>query len=371
MTVEAWKSFWTEAFSFRGSATLRVLPSVFAFGALAWLIWLLSIAWNDIGIEIGPHEVAGVLLGLILVLRTNAGYDRWWEARKLWGGIVNQSRNLAIGALAYGPDDRAWRDQVVRWTAAFSHAARASLRGERDVPELVALLGPEQAAAVFSARHMPSYVMRRVASLLEGACRSGAMDRFAFLQLDRERCVLIDHIGACERILKTPLAQVYAIKIRRFIVLFLATLPFALLHKFENGLLVPLVTMLVAYPVLGLDQIGVELQNPFSVRSLSHLPLGDISRTIEQDLLALLETPRALTLTSGGTRPAAEQGERLASRVEREASPENEPRRGRQDPRDPFHRGVAATSVQAHPEFFLLGSTRMAGVPQAEGSGPQ
>src|SRR5262249_12868903 len=146
----------------------------------------------------------------------------------------------AMAALAYGPDDRAWREQVVRWTAAFAHAARASLRGECDAPELTALLGPEPAASVLEARHMPSYVMLRVADLLNGARRRAALDGFAFLQVDRERAELIDHIGACERILKTPLARVYSIKIRRFILLFLSTLPFALLHKFQNGLLVPL-----------------------------------------------------------------------------------------------------------------------------------
>lgn len=298
MPVEVWKSFWYEAFGLKGAATFRVLPSVLVFGILAHLIYLLSLSWGSLGIEIGPHEVAGALLGLILVLRTNAGYDRWWEARKLWGGIVNQSRNLALAALAYGPEDRAWRERIVRWTAAFAHAARASLRGERDVPELVALLGPEDAARVTSARHMPSRVMQEVTVLLNEACRRGDMDRFAFLQADKERALLIDHIGACERILKTPLARVYVIKIRRFIALFLATLPFALLHKFENGWLVPLVTMLVAYPVLGLDQIGVELQNPFALRSLSHLPLGDISRTIEQDLLTMLESPQEVGMVA-------------------------------------------------------------------------
>jgi putative membrane protein len=98
------------------------------------------------------------------------------------------------------------------------------------------------------------------------------MDRLSSLQVDKERASLIDHVGARERIMKTPLARVHAIKIRRFIVLSLATRRFALLHKFGNGLLVPLVTMLVAYPGLGLDQIGVELQNPFSRRSLSYVP---------------------------------------------------------------------------------------------------
>jgi putative membrane protein len=114
------------------------------------------------------------------------------------------------------------------------------------------------------------------------------MDKFAFLQLDRERAQLIDHIGACERILKTPLPLVYAIKIRRFIVLFLVSLPFALLHRVENDWLVPLVTMLVAYPLVSLDRIGVELQNPFATSQLSHLPLSDISSAIEQNVIGLL-----------------------------------------------------------------------------------
>jgi ion channel-forming bestrophin family protein len=289
MPKEATKSFWTDAFTLKGAATLRVLPSVFLFGVIACLVCVLSEYGVDVSIEIGPHEVAGALLGLILVLRTNAGYDRWWEARKLWGGIVNQSRNLAMAALSYGPEDREWRDRIVRWTAAFGHAAHASLRGLRESPELVDLLGREEAERVLAARHMPSFVMQKVGALLRDACVRHQLDRFAFLQIDRERAVLIDHIGACERILKTPLAHVYSVKIRRFIVLYLATLPFALLHKFDNTLLVPLVTMLVAYPVLGLDQIGVELQNPFSTRSLSHLPLSDISRTIEEDLLAMAE----------------------------------------------------------------------------------
>jgi putative membrane protein len=115
------------------------------------------------------------------------------------------------------------------------------------------------------------------------------MDRLTFLQVDRERAMLIDHIGACERILKTPLPLVYSIKIRRFIVLFLLTLPFALLHRIHGDWLVPFITMLIAYPLISLDQIGVELQNPFAKQNLSHLPIGTISDSIQQTLLGLLE----------------------------------------------------------------------------------
>ena len=139
------KEFWGEAFAWQDSATPRVFPRVLIFGAISALICIVSRGHPRLELPVGPHEVAGAVLGLLLVLRTNAGYERWWEARKLWGGIVNQTRNLAIQALSYGPDDPRWREDVVRWTIAFAHASRRSLRGERALPEIEALLGKERA----------------------------------------------------------------------------------------------------------------------------------------------------------------------------------------------------------------------------------
>lgn len=289
-------SFWHEAFAVHGSVTPLVLRDVFAFGAYAVAVcgaasWIERTWQKHIGLEVAPYEVAGAgaVLGVLLVFRTNAGYDRWWEARKLWGGIVNQSRNLAISALSYGPVSYEWKEKFVRWTAAFAHIARTSLRGEPVSPEVVALVGPGGAEQLAAAGHRPSFVSLKLGTLLRAARDRSQLDSFAFLQLDKERAMLIDHIGACERILKTPLAKVYSIKIRRFIALFLLTLPFALLHRTNNDWLVPIITMLVAYPLISLDQIGIELQNPFSKSNLSHLPLDDISMTIESNLLALLK----------------------------------------------------------------------------------
>jgi putative membrane protein len=286
------RHFWVEAFSWRGSASARVLPTALVFGLFATLIYLVNARGGvDLAIEVGPHEVAGVLLSLMLVTRTTAGYERWWEARKLWGGIVNQARNLALIALAHGPADHRWREQIVRWIDAFPYAAKARLRGEKDIPEVVALLGEEEAARVRAAEHMPFYVALRIDRLLREAHEHHGMDHFAFLQAERERCGLIDSLGGCERIQNTPLATVYSITIRRFILLYLATIPFALLHKFQWGgdWLCPVVTFLLAYPVLTMDLLGVELQRPFSTRSLNHLPLNDICHAIEKNLLTLLE----------------------------------------------------------------------------------
>lgn len=283
------KSFWIEAFSWRGAASGRVLPTAIAFGAFATVVYLAYVLGPaNLAIEVGPHEVGGVLLSLLLVTRGNAGYDRWWEARKLWGGIVNQSRNLALAALAHGPADKRWREQVVRWTIAFAYAAKARLRGETRIPELSHVLGDDETARVQAAEHPPAYVALQIDRLLRDACERGGMDRFAFLQAQRERSALIDHLGGCERIRGAPLPIVYSITIRRFIVVYLVTLPFALLHKFEEEWLAPLVTFLIAYPVLALDQIGLELQRPFNTRSLNHLPLDELCRTIENNLMALL-----------------------------------------------------------------------------------
>jgi len=136
---------------------------------------------------------------------------------------------------------------------------------------------------------MPSFVAMVLAELLRDACARKEMDSLAFLQADRERALLIDHVGACERILKTPLPLGYAIMIRRFIAAFLVVLPFVLLHKLGSEWAVPIVTMLIAYLLLSLDQIGVELQNPFVTENLYHLPLNEITATIERNLTALLD----------------------------------------------------------------------------------
>jgi ion channel-forming bestrophin family protein len=286
------RDFWVEVFTFHGSVTPKVKSRVLLFGLFALLVAAAVHHWAIVtGLAVAPYEIVGVILALLLVLRTNSGYDRWYEGRKLWGGIVNQCRNLTLIGLSHGPKDLQWREQFVRWTAAFPHACRHSLRSERDLRDMEHILGKEATAQLAVAEHMPMFVARQLARMLREAIDSGTMDRFALIQAENERSQLIDHIGACERILKTPLATVFSIKIRRFLFIYLLALPFGLVDK--TGLLSPVITMLVAYPLLALDEIGVELQNPFCRTRLSHLPLGDICTNIERNLLAALEDAKS------------------------------------------------------------------------------
>src|SRR5262245_57681794 len=116
------RAFWIDAFAIQGSVFPLVVGRVLILTGFAALVTYLHYApwFPNLAINSSPLEFAGATLGLMLVLRTNTGYDRWWEARKLWGTIINQSRVLGITALAHGPADPGWRDRILRWTAAMA-----------------------------------------------------------------------------------------------------------------------------------------------------------------------------------------------------------------------------------------------------------
>jgi len=281
--------FFRGALMWRGSVTPRIMPTLLIMSCYSLLLVLTDHYWQPLPhLDVTPFEYTGVVLGLVLVFRTNAGHERWWEARKLWGGIVNQSRNIVVEALQYGPQDFAWREAMVKWTIAFSVAAKESLRNSKDFESLAGLLNEQEIDELKSAEHMPLFVASKLAFLIKKA-RMGHqhIDGFEFWALEGQRILLIDFIGSCERILKTPMPLVYAIKTRRFILIFLLLLPFSLIEKAEFSTV--LVFSLVAYPLLSLDRIGIELQNPFDIKNLSHLPLHIICDTIKLQCLALLE----------------------------------------------------------------------------------
>ncbi len=292
-------SFWQEAAAVRDSATLNVMPTVILFGVLAAVMCLIEYITPEditIGIEVSAFEVGGAILSLLIVQRLNEGLGRWNEARRLWGGINNQCRSLAIAGLSYGPADPAWRRALVRWTIAFAHVCRRSLRDERTLPEVAALVGQTEAERIAEAQHMPTHVALVLARILQTGVDRLGMDRFAYIQADKERALLVDHIGGCERILTTPMPRALSVQIRRFLLIFLVLLPLGLIPKFYHPVharvwFIPFITMAVAFPLLALDRIGSDLQKPFWVRSINDLKLDKYTTNIQNTLLALLDGP--------------------------------------------------------------------------------
>lgn len=235
-------------------------------------------------------------------LNSTAGNDRWWEARTLWGGIVNQSRNLVIAALAYTSADAGWARAMVGWVSAFGVASKHLLRGEQaKLDDIQYFMSQEQARELQAAQHGPNYCAAQIAVLLHSALRSGQLPGFAFLHLEQERSKLVDYVGGCERILKTPVADVFEINLRRIVLAFLLLLPFG--TTAAAGWFTPLVQLLVAYFYLSLDQIGREFQNPFGKNQLSYLPLDAICTGIQANLQALLAAEATKKQNGGGGEP--------------------------------------------------------------------
>lgn len=279
-------SFWRSAAALDGAITALVFRDVLIFGlaAVGW-VFLYNIM-PSLHLQVGPVEIAGGAMGLMLVFRSNAGYERWWEGRKLWGQITNAVRKLVQAGMAYGPASVEWRATWVRWCACFPHACRMALRNSRDPSPFAKLVGPQEAQRICAAVHMPSYVAYRLGVQLSAAARDGHLSPSAQITMEAARGELVDAIGGCERIASTPLPRVYIFKFRRFIAVYLLCLPAALVGRV--GWATPFLTMLVAYPTLGLDRIAQELQAPFSRGRINHLPLTSICQAIESNALGLL-----------------------------------------------------------------------------------
>jgi len=276
-------SFLKSALTLKGSVTPKVMKKVGLIIIYTALVSYLCYLYPSAVLPIGPFEYGGLIMGLILVFRINAGYDRWWEARKIWGNIVNQSRNLAIILVNYTNEAaQDWRAKTTKMISTLPYLMKDNLREENNLQSISHLVDIKQMERLNKSKHRPVIMASRIAQELQIARTTHGLDSFAFLHAQEQLEHLIDAQGACERILKTPMPFVMAVKSRRFILFFLLMLPFALANV--SLFISPLIAGIVSYALFSLDQIGVELQNPFSEKNLSHLPLDTICKSIEMNI---------------------------------------------------------------------------------------
>jgi putative membrane protein len=228
------------------------------------------------------HTLVGVALGLLLVFRTNASYDRYWEGRRLLGVIANHARNLARQLAAYldqsSPDTR--RAHAHRIAALYA-AIRRHLRGERAWPELATRLPPDELAALDTVRCPPLLVARSIADGLATEARAGRLSEIRLQLLDQQLSAVSDALGGCERILRTPVPFAYAHHIKGFLTLFCFTVPLALIDSL--GAYTPLGAAVIAYAMFGIDEIGVEIEDPFGYDP-NDLPLDAVGQVIDTDV---------------------------------------------------------------------------------------
>lgn len=282
---------WTDhLFDIHGSMVREILGRV-----SLCVLWTVAITfayqWGDetikhIAVPETCHVLVGGALALLLVFRTNSSYDRFWEGRKLWGGIVNETRNLVRSASTYLAEEPETVREITLWTAAFPWSAMARLRGRKELGPLVSELPAELVERVLSADHVPLAICRRITALLEGARQRGRIDSYQLGLIDQNTQLLMDFVGGCERIHSTPLPFAYAVHLRRALLFYCFTLPFALAPKF--GWDTPLAVLLTCYVLFGIEEIGVEIEDPFG-EDVNDLPLEKICASIERTLRDVLK----------------------------------------------------------------------------------
>lgn len=292
------RSFLKTSGIWMASVSPRVLNRSLFATSYALLVTLFCLhEMPHLHLSVTPFEYSGVFLGLLLVFRLNAGYDRWWEGRKAWGGIVNQTRNLAmlIGTHRFSSPEK--RQEVFALLSLWPVAMMDQLRFQKlcsdNLRMVESLLGLPYRATLARQNNSVNWIGTRLARTLAMMRREG-LDGFTYLQIEKQRCLMIDHYGVCERIKSTPPPLIIAIKLRRFIFIFLTALPFALLDELDWA--APFVFSVVAYALFSLDQIGLELQRPFQPESLSHLPLDTICNNISRNIA---EVEHAADLAQG------------------------------------------------------------------------
>lgn len=277
--------WWVHFFDIKGSMVREIFNRV-----LSCVIWSAGVVCFDKFVyevkipELG-HALIGVALGLLLVFRTNASYDRFWEGRKQWGSIVNESRNLGRAASVLLADAPDVFQRLMLWTIAFPWATMHQLRGTTGMGSVADSLPPDEVQSVLKSNLPPLAIARRMSEQIAEARRRGVISDYVQMTLDQNVQLLIDYMGACERIHKTPLPFAYVVHLRRALILYCFTLPFALLGKFEFGAVV--VTFVIAYTMFGIEEIGVEIEDPFGSDD-NDLPLERICNTIEKNLREML-----------------------------------------------------------------------------------
>jgi ion channel-forming bestrophin family protein len=280
------KDWFTFIFRFHKADTFRkLLPIMLAIGIYSAVLGYLEIEYwrlpdNSYVSKITiMHGMLGFVISLLLVFRTNTAYDRWWEGRKMWGLLVNNSRNLAlkIAAISNDEHDKSYFRKMIP-TYAFvlqKHLTNEEISLELfdDIPEME------------HHKHKPN----QVASLLFRKANEMYTDK----KISGEQLIIInaelqsftDICGACERIKNTPIPYSYSAFIKKFIFFYVMSLPFG--YSFDLGYYVAPVVVFIFYVLASLELIAEEIEDPFGTDE-NDLPMKKIAENIKKHVEEIL-----------------------------------------------------------------------------------
>jgi ion channel-forming bestrophin family protein len=230
------------------------------------------------------HSLLGVLISLLLVFRTNTAYDRWWEGRKLWGSLVNNSRNLALklSSMLTEEEDRLFFKSVI---PSYAAALRDHLRNERTRIELIDFDTQKLIKPDFS-KHIPNQVAHNIFEKVNYLYKNGKISGEQLIYLNEELRSFTDICGACERIRNTPIPYSYSMFLKKFIFFYVMTLPIA--YVFTLSYYIIPVVAFIFYALASLELIAEEIEEPFG-RDSNDLPINRICIKIKEHVEEIFE----------------------------------------------------------------------------------
>lgn len=262
-------------------------PSGYFFEGMLWSILLYGLLTTGLNIlyfkypleafNISPtfHTVLGLVIGLLLVFRTNTAYDRWWEGRKQLGLLVNTTRHFTMKVEGYLNDIR-----FIELIKIYPYVLKEHLRKQEYV-ELDRKCPEWMKDGITRAEHKPNYLLDQMSKKVISAFKSGIISGEQLLVLENEIEKLSNIQGACERIRNTPIPFGYAIHLKRILLIYLITLPFGFIKSLQWWS-IPLM-MLVFFTMIGIELIGEEIEDPFG-KDVNDLPFDELQDKIEGNI---------------------------------------------------------------------------------------
>ncbi|MCO6476794.1 MAG: bestrophin family protein [Phaeodactylibacter sp.] len=274
----------------RSWTMVRIMRSVGLIGLYAAIVCgpIEYFGWGKfIQMNTSIFSLLGVILSIFLVFRTNSAYDRWWEARKQWGALVNNTRNFAIYVQSMFPqEDKEVRRFFGKHISNFCLALVEHLRDGTKLEKLI-YLDDEERAEYETKGHIPNHIALQLFERLAEAHRNGEINEGDYINIKAQHQSLLDILGACERIKKTPIPFSYAVYLKIFITAYGLLLPFALVNTFHLSA-IP-ISMFIFFALLGVELLGEEIEDPFGL-DCNDLPTGDIAHTIKGNVFEILES---------------------------------------------------------------------------------
>lgn len=288
----------------KGSVIASIYRRVISCGLFGVLVSLLYYLKVPVSQPILGTIIPSIVLGLLLVFRTNTAYERFWEGRKCWGAIVNNIRNIARQILVSVEENspQAQEDKIaaLHLLVAFAVSTKLHLRGEPVNSELEDLMSYSKYVKLKNMNHPPLEIAFWIGDYLQKQYVRNRLNSYQLTSIQELLNNLVDNLGGCERILKTPMPLAYSIHLKQLLLLYCLLLPFQMVASL--GWWTGTVTALVSFTLFGIEAIGLEIENPFGYDA-NDLPLDTICKTMKRnidDLISLylnVRSPQAPELS--------------------------------------------------------------------------